>query len=65
MIMKNAEPIQKLHCVVCGYNWWPKSPKPPICCARCRRADWIDGKGPRSIKAAKLRLAIKNGLKKG
>jgi endogenous inhibitor of DNA gyrase (YacG/DUF329 family) len=64
--MKNHSPtIEQLKCVPCGHKWFPKSQTPPICCPACRRADWIDGKGPRSIKAAKLRLAIKNGLKKG
>lgn len=51
--------IKKLRCVACHHEWFPKSPEPPICCPKCRRADWKDGKGPRSIAAVKRRIAAK------
>lgn len=54
----SAKVIKLLECVPCGYQWYPKSPdKKPICCPKCRRADWETGHGPRSIAAAKRRIA--------
>lgn len=51
--------IKELHCIPCGHKWYPRVPEPPICCPKCRRADWKTGQGPRSIKAAKSRIQAK------
>lgn len=53
-----AEIIKKLTCVSCKHEWFPKTPKKPICCPNCKTAAWETGKGPRSIEAKKRKLKL-------
>lgn len=32
--------ITKLTCNRCGKSWWPKSPKLPLQCPKCRSPYW-------------------------
>ena len=32
--------IEKQKCKRCGYEWYPRSPKTPKRCARCRSPYW-------------------------
>ena len=32
--------IEQVHCLKCGYVWWPKTPEKPRVCPNCKSAWW-------------------------
>lgn len=38
--MKERNSLFERHCLRCLYTWWPRKPKPPCRCARCKSPYW-------------------------
>lgn len=38
--MKERNTLLERHCFRCSYTWWPRKPKAPCRCARCKSPYW-------------------------
>jgi len=38
--MGDESVITQLVCKQCGYEWYPRSPKPPKVCPNCKHRNW-------------------------
>ena len=42
--------MKPLHCKVCGYEWYSRTPIKPRVCSKCKSFNWEKGKGNKKKK---------------
>ena len=36
----NISAMAQLNCRKCGHAWWPRGPREPVVCPRCKSYEW-------------------------